>query len=159
MTELSQSSVRAALDALPEAVRSISQGLDHLGVAVRSVEESLILYRELLGLEFLYEETVESDGVRVAVLDLGSGHLELLEATNDNSPIAAFLERRGEGLHHLALAVDDCAQALRVCAEAGLRLIDTRPRSGAGGKVIGFLHPKSTGGVLLELCQRADESH
>jgi methylmalonyl-CoA epimerase len=159
MTELSQSDVRAALDSLPESVRCISHGLDHLGIAVRSVDDSLILYRDLLGLELLYEETVESDGVRVAVLDLGSGHLELLEATNENSPVAAFLDRRGEGLHHLALAVDDCALALKACADAGLRLIDTQPRSGAGGKSIGFLHPRSTGGVLLELCQSVGETH
>jgi methylmalonyl-CoA/ethylmalonyl-CoA epimerase len=125
-------------------------------VAVRSLSDGLVLYRDLLGLPLLYEEVVESDGVHVAVLDLGHGHLELLEPTSDDSPIAAFLERRGEGLHHLALGVRDCASALEICGRAGIRCIDHHPRPGAGGKSIGFLHPKSTGGVLLELCQRVD---
>jgi methylmalonyl-CoA/ethylmalonyl-CoA epimerase len=141
------------LDALPAEVRPLSTGLDHLGVAVTDLDATLPLYHEMLGLELLYTETVESDKVRVAVLEFGGGHLELLEPTHEDSPVAKFIERRGAGLHHVALRVNDCAMALRAVGEAGFTLIDEVPRTGAGGKQIGFLHPKSTGGVLLELCQ------
>ena len=156
MDALDPRGIEAALAAVPKSLWPLSKGLDHLGVAVESLEDSLRLYHELLGLPLLYTEEVESDGVRAAVLDLGFGHLELLEATGPESPIARFLEKRGPGIHHVALAVDDCAVALRAAADAGLRLIDETPRPGAGGKNIGFVHPKSTGGVLLELCARAD---
>ena len=91
--------------------------------------------------------------MRVAVLEFGGSHLELLEPTSPDSPVARFIEKRGPGLHHVALSVRDCEAALSAVAEAGFSLIDTVPRLGAGGKLIGFLHPKSTGGVLLELCQ------
>jgi len=141
------------LDRLPDSIRPLSSGLDHLGIAVRDLDATLPLYHDLLGLELLYTETVESDGVRVAVLEFGGGHLELLEAISANSPVARFIEKRGPGLHHIALRVLDCEAALSAVAEAGFSLIDTVPRLGAGGKLIGFLHPKSTGGVLLELCQ------
>ncbi len=159
MNHLDPQAIASALAKLPETLRPLSHGLDHLGVAVESVDDNLRLYRDLLGLELVYEEVVESDGVRVAVLDLGHAHLELLEPTTPDSPIASYLERRGSGLHHLALAVDDCRRALEVSAAAGLRLIDSTPRRGAGGKSIGFLHPKSTGGVLLELCQTDSSGH
>lgn len=145
--------IQEILDALPEAVRPLSSGLDHLGVAVRDLGATLPLYHDLLGLELLYTETVESDGVKVAVLEFGSGHLELLEPTGPDSPVARFIEKRGPGLHHVALRVNDCGTALRAVAEAGFELIDHEPRTGAGGKRIGFVHPRSTGGVLLELCQ------
>ena len=111
------------------------------------------MYHDLLGLDLLYTETVESDGVRVAVLEFGGGHLELLEPTGPESPVARFIEKRGPGLHHVALRVSDCGTALQAVADAGFELIDREPRIGAGGKLIGFLHPRSTGGVLLELCQ------
>ena len=141
------------LDRLPGSLRPLSTGLDHLGIAVRSIDTTLPLYHDLLGLELLYTETVESDGLRVAVLEFGDSHLELLEPTSADSPVARFIENRGPGLHHVALGVHDCGVALSAVAEAGFSLIDTVPRPGAGGKLIGFLHPKSTGGVLLELCQ------
>jgi methylmalonyl-CoA epimerase len=141
------------LDALPAGVRPLSTGLDHLGVAVKDLDATLPLYHDMLGLELLYTETVESDKVRVAVLEFGGGHLELLEPTSEDSPVAKFIEKRGAGLHHVALRVNDCATALEAVGAAGFTLIDEVPRTGAGGKQIGFLHPKSTGGVLLELCQ------
>lgn len=146
--------IDSALAALPEELKPLSSGLDHLGVAVPSLDDALRLYRDLLGLELHGIETVESDGVRVAMLDLGGGHLELLEPTGPESPVAKFLEKRGPGMHHMALAVTDCAAALKAFADAGVQMLDTTPRRGAGGKLIGFCHPKSTGGILLELCQR-----
>ena len=150
---LDPTKIASILASLPEGVRPLSTGLDHLGVAVRDLDATLPLYHDMLGLELLYTETVESDKVRVAVLEFGGGHLELLEPTSDDSPVARFIEKRGPGLHHVALRVADCGTALRAVAEAGFTLIDQEPRTGAGGKQIGFIHPKSTGGVLLELCQ------
>lgn len=141
------------LDRLPASIKPLSTGLDHLGVAVKDLESTLPLYADLLGLELLYTETVESDGVRVAVLEFGGGHLELLEPTSPDSPVARFIEKRGPGLHHVALRVLDCRTALNAVKEAGFALIDEEPRAGAGGKLIGFVHPRSTGGILLELCQ------
>lgn len=150
---IDRAKIATILDGLPESIRPLSSGLDHLGIAVRDLDATLPLYHDLLGLELLYTETVESDAVRVAVLEFGGGHLELLEPTSAESPVARFIEKRGPGLHHIALRVSDCEAALSAVAEAGFSLIDTVPRIGAGGKLIGFLHPKSTGGVLLELCQ------
>ena len=144
----------AVIESLPSGLRPLSRGIDHLGVAVPRLDDALLLYRDLLGLKLLQTETIESDGVRVAILDLGKGHLELLEPTSDESPVAAFLKKRGPGLHHLALAVDDCQAAVDAFRQAGVRMIDNVCRSGAGGKQIAFCHPKSTGGVLLELCAR-----
>jgi methylmalonyl-CoA epimerase len=145
--------IEEVLSALPESVRPLSTGLDHLGVAVSDLESTLPLYHDMLGLELLYVEEVESDRVKVAVLAFGSGHLELLEPTSEDSPVARFIEKRGPGLHHVALRVNDCGTALQAVADAGFDLIDRNPRPGAGGKRIGFVHPRSTGGVLLELCQ------
>ncbi len=144
------------LEGLPPQLRPICRGLDHLGIAVRRLDAALPFYRDLLGIRLLDIETVESDGVRVAILELGEGHLELLEPLNPQSHIATFLDRRGPGLHHLALSVSDVEAAVKAFMDAGLRMIDELPRPGAGGKRIAFCHPKSTGGVLLELCQRVD---
>lgn len=145
--------IRAALAQLPAAVKPLSSGLDHIGVAVPSLAEGLALYRDLLGLKLLYQEEVASDGVRVAVLELGGGHLELLEPMGPDTPVGRFLAKRGPGIHHIALRVRDCAAALAAVRAAGCAVLDEVPRPGAGGKFIAFLHPKSTGGVLLELCQ------
>ena len=112
--------IRAALAAVPSALRPLSSGLDHIGVAVSSLDESLPLYRDLLGLKLLYEEEVASDGVRVAVLELGGGHLELLEPTAADTPVGRFLAKRGPGIHHVALRVRDCAAALAAVRAAGL---------------------------------------
>ena len=146
--------IELALASLPAELKPLSRGLDHLGVAVVSLDDALRLYHDLLGLEIQGIETVESDGVKVAMLDLGGSHLELLEPTGPDSPVAKFLEKRGPGMHHMALGVTDCAAALKAFADAGVQMLDTTPRKGAGGKLIGFCHPKSTGGMLLELCQR-----
>ena len=145
--------IEEILASLPDAVRPLSSGLDHLGVAVKDLDATLPLYSQMLGLKLLYTETVESDKVRVAVMEFGGGHLELLEPTSEDSPVAKFIEKRGAGLHHVALRVNDCSLALKAVRDAGFTLIDRVPRTGAGGKQIGFIHPKSTGGVLLELCQ------
>ena len=153
-TGLDPELVNQALSALPRALRTLSHGLDHIGIAVPNVREALTLYRDLLGLPLVEEEGVDYDGVKVAILDLGVGLLELLEPNKPDSPVAKFLEKRGGGVHHLALRVSDCAAAIAVCKAAGLQLIDEKPRPGAHGKFIAFVHPKSTGGVLLELCER-----
>jgi methylmalonyl-CoA epimerase len=145
--------IQAALARVPAALRPLSSGLDHIGIAVNSLAESVPLYRDLLGLELLYQEEVASDGVRVAVLELGGGHLELLEPTGPDTPVGRFLAKRGPGIHHVALRVGDCASALAAVRAAGLAVLDETPRRGAGGKQIAFLHPRATGGVLLELCQ------
>ncbi|OGQ92356.1 MAG: methylmalonyl-CoA epimerase [Deltaproteobacteria bacterium RIFOXYA12_FULL_61_11] len=132
--------------------------LDHLGVAVASLEEALPLYEKILGLELLGIEEVPEQQVRVAVLGLGTTRLELLEPTAEDSPVAKFLEKRGQGLHHLALRVEgDLQKTLGALADQGVRLIDRTPRSGAHGSAIAFLHPASTGSVLVELVAKPEK--
>ena len=159
MSTLDLTKVQEILDGLPESVRPLTTGLDHIGVAVAKLDESVPLYRDLLGLPLLYHDEVETDRVKVAVFDLGKGHLELLEPTSEDSPIAKFIDKRGPGLHHVALRATDCAAALDALKQVGVRLIDEQPRTGAGGAQIGFVHPKATGGILLELCQRDGSGH
>ncbi|TVR30740.1 MAG: methylmalonyl-CoA epimerase [Spirochaetaceae bacterium] len=134
------------------------QGIDHIGIAVRSIDEHLRFYRDTLGLNAVEIETVEDQQVRVAVIQLEAGRIELLEPTSDQSPIAVFLERKGEGLHHLALATDSIGQQIAQLCEQGVRMIDEEPRHGAAEALIAFIHPKSAGGVLTELCQRGRKS-
>ena len=131
--------------------------LDHIGIAVKSIEEDLKYYRDVLGMEYLGEEEVTEQKVRVAFLKLGESRIELLEPTSSDSPVAKFLEKRGEGIHHIAILVDNIEAALGGHRKAGARLIDETPRIGAHNMLIAFIHPKSTGGVLLELCQHAPE--
>ncbi len=126
--------------------------LDHLGIAVRSLDEAVPLYEQALGLRCLGREEVASQKVRTAFFDAGGVHLELLEPTSPDSPVARFLADRGEGIHHLAFRTDDIDGQLRQAAGAGVRLIHERPFEGAAGKLVAFLHPKSTRGVLTELC-------
>jgi len=130
--------------------------VDHIGIAVADLDEALILYRDLLGLELERIEEVPQENVKVAFLKLDCtgalGHLELLAPLSDEGAIAAFIARKGPGLHHLAVAADDLVLMLDRFKEAGLKLIDQEPRTGAGGKQIAFLHPKSGGGVLIEVC-------
>lgn len=128
--------------------------IDHLGIAVRSIDEKLPLYRDVLGLEFLGDEVVESQGVRVAFFRLGESTLELLEPIGNDSPVAKFLEKNGEGIHHLAAGTDDIDAARDHVASHGMRLLSDQPLDGAHGKLISFIHPKDTGGVLFELTQR-----
>ncbi|MDP2873447.1 MAG: methylmalonyl-CoA epimerase [Bacillota bacterium] len=130
--------------------------LDHIGIAVREIESALVAYREALGLSLDAIETVPEQGVKVAMLALGPAHIELLEPTDPDGPVGKFLAARGEGIHHISLSVPDLPAALAAARAAGLRLIDETPRTGAGGKLIAFLHPKSTHGVLIELSQRGE---
>lgn len=129
------------------------RAVHHIGIAVRSLKEQAAVYAGTLGLASEGEEEVAEQGVRVAFFEVGGTHLELLEPTRDDSPIARFLEARGEGMHHIALAVPDLPAALAKLKDAGVRLIDETPRRGARGLPIAFIHPKATGGVLIELCQ------
>jgi methylmalonyl-CoA/ethylmalonyl-CoA epimerase len=128
--------------------------LDHVGIAVESIDEALKLYSGLLGLDLKGSEVVEDQKVRTAFLPLGDTEIELLEATDPESPIAKFIANKGQGVQHLAFRVDDIDAALDEARAAGIRLIDEKPRYGAGGARIAFLHPKSTNGVLVELCER-----
>ena len=127
--------------------------IDHLGMAVHSIEEASGLYRDVLGLQGGPVEEIPSQKVRVAFFQLGQTRIELLEPTDEDSPIAKFLEKRGPGLHHVAYLVDDLSATLAALKSAGLRLIDEQPRPGAHGMQIAFAHPKSTSGVLTEFCQ------
>ncbi|MGB9867625.1 MAG: methylmalonyl-CoA epimerase [Bacillota bacterium] len=128
--------------------------IDHVGVAVRSIGEAAKLYQDVLGLKVVSEEVVPEQKVKVAFIPVGDSEIELLESTTPDGPVAKFIESRGEGIQHIALRVDNIEAAIEQCKKAGLRLIDEVPRKGAGGARIAFLHPKSTGGVLLELCER-----
>jgi methylmalonyl-CoA/ethylmalonyl-CoA epimerase len=126
--------------------------LDHIGIAVRDLAAALRTY-EALGLRSAGEEVVEDQKVRAAFLPVGDTRLELLESTSPEGPIGRFLERRGEGIHHLCFRVDDIQKALAACEEAGMTLIDREPRRGAHDKWVAFVHPRSTHGVLIELSQ------
>ncbi len=128
--------------------------IEHLGIAVKSIEESLPFYEDVLGLKCYNIETVEDQKVKTAFLKVGQTKIELLEPTSPESPIAKFIEKRGQGVHHVAYALEDGVQTALDEAEAkGVRLIDKAPRKGAEGLNIAFLHPKSTEGVLTELCE------
>lgn len=130
--------------------------IDHIGIAVESIDSWIGFYRDLLGLEHTSSEEVAEQKVRVAFLTIGDSRIELLEPTSPDSPIAGFLEKRGGGLHHISLKVDDIEEALEKHKRAGARLIDEHSRVGAHGMRIAFIHPKASGGVLLELCQTPD---
>jgi len=130
--------------------------VDHIGVAVKSIEETKKLYHDLLGLPHAGNETVEEQKVTTAFFPVGDTEVELLESTSDDGPIAKYLEKRGEGVQHVAFRVENIEEALAELKEKGIKLIDEKPRRGAGGAKIAFLHPKSTYGVLVELCERHD---
>jgi len=127
--------------------------IEHLGIATRAIDEALEFWRDTLGLEVLETEEVAEQKVRVAMLPLGESRVELLEPTSEDSPIAKFLEKRGPGIHHIAVRVEDIRAALAILKERGARLIDETPRVGAGGCLVAFIHPSSAGGVLLELVE------
>jgi len=127
--------------------------VDHIGIAVKSLDESLSFY-DALGLKAQGTEEVKEQKVRVAFLPTGDSELELLESTEPDGPIAKHIEKNGQGIQHIALRVDDIEAALAELKEKGIRLIDETPRYGAGGARIAFVHPKSTNGILLELTQR-----
>jgi methylmalonyl-CoA epimerase len=127
--------------------------IDHIGIAVEDLEAALHPYVRGLGLEVAHVEEVPTERVRVAMLPVGESKIELLQPTDPDSPIARHLERRGPGIHHIALAVDDIAASLQSLKAAGVRLIDEVPRQGAGGTLVAFAHPKGFGGVLVELVE------
>ncbi len=128
--------------------------IEHIGIAVKSIEESLKYYEGVLGLKCYAIEEVAEQKVKTAFLKIGDVKLELLEATNDESAIAKFIEKRGEGVQHIAFAVNGIENNLAEAKEKGIKLIDETPRNGAEGLNIAFLHPKSTGGVLTEFCEK-----
>jgi len=127
--------------------------VDHIGIAVSNLEESKKIY-EALGLKAEGEEVVEEQKVKVVFFPIGDSEVELLESTSPDGPIAKFIEKNGQGIQHLAFRVPNIEEALEKMKASGVRLIDEKPRYGAGGAKIAFLHPKSTNGVLIELCER-----
>lgn len=131
--------------------------IDHIGVAVEDIDSALPLYRTAFGMELVHRETVAEQGVDAALLDVGDGHVELLQPLGPETAVGKFLARRGPGLHHVAYRVDDIDAALAALAAAGLRLIDETPRIGIRGSRVAFLHPASTGGVLTEIVQPAED--
>lgn len=129
-----------------------AKSIEHIGIAVENLEESIRYYEDVLGLECYAVEEVVDQKVKTAFFKVGDTKIELLESTDPEGPIGKFIEKKGPGIHHMAFAVEDVQKALLDLEEKGIRLIDKQPRSGAENLQIGFLHPKSTGGVLTELC-------
>lgn len=127
--------------------------LEHIGIAVKNLDKSNALFARLLGAEAYKIEMVQSEGVRTSFFEVSGVKIELLEAIKSDSPIANFIEKRGEGIHHLAFAVDDIRQAVEEYKKEDFHFINESPRDGADNKLICFLHPKATNGVLIELCQ------
>jgi methylmalonyl-CoA/ethylmalonyl-CoA epimerase len=136
----------------------VFERIDHIGVAVEDLDESIALYGERFDMKLQYRETVEDQGVEAVLLGVGDGHVELLRPLGPDTAVGKFLARSGPGLHHVAYATDDIDSALEAVRGAGLRLIDEQPRIGMRGSRVAFLHPKSTGGVLTELVE-APEGH
>lgn len=130
--------------------------IEHIGIAVKSLKDSNEMYTKLLGTAPYKTEAVASEGVNTSFFKMGASKIELLEATQDDSPIAKFLEKRGEGVHHIAYAVDDIRSEMKRLKDEGFHLLNEEPKKGADNKWVAFLHPKSTGGVLIELCQDID---
>lgn len=128
--------------------------IDHIGIAVKSIDEALNFWEATLGIKCHGVEEVAEQKVKTAFLPVEDTEIELLEGTSEDSPVAKFIAAKGEGIHHLAIRVDNLEEALAELKEKGVRLIDEKPRCGAGGAKIAFLHPKATGGILLELSER-----
>ena len=131
--------------------------IDHIGVATNGIEEAASFYRDTLGLVVTEIEEVANQKVRAAMLPIGESRIELLEATSEDSPISKFLAKRGPGIHHIAVRVEDIRASLAELKQKGTRLIDEEPRVGASGCLVAFIHPSSAGGVLLELVQSREE--
>jgi len=132
--------------------------IDHLGIAVRSISDSLGFYRDALGLELQGTETVEDQGVNVALLPVGESRIELLEPVSEETPVGRFIARRGEGLHHICYEVEDLGARIAELKDRGVRFLDGYPRRGAEGKLVAFLHPTSAHGVLVELVEKANHN-
>ena len=130
--------------------------IEHIGIAVKSLKDADKLYTDLLGIAPYKMETVESEGVNTSFFQLGESKIELLEATKPESAIAKFIEKRGEGMHHIAFAVDDIYAEMERLREAGYRLLNEKPKRGADNKLVCFIHPKNCHGVLVELCQEIE---
>jgi len=128
--------------------------IDHIGIAVNSIETGKRFWKDILGLDFEGSETVEEQKVTTAFFPVGDSEVELLESIDPDGPIARYLEKKGEGIQHVAFRVDNVEASLKELKKKGIKLIDEKPRKGAGGAKIAFLHPKSTNGVLVELCER-----
>lgn len=131
--------------------------IDHIGIAVKSLEDSIPVYEKLLGVECYAIEKIDDQIVNTAFFLIGQTKIELLESTNPEGPIGTFIEKKGEGIHHIAFAVDNTNEALANAKENGFRLIDRKSRKGAEGMDIGFLNPKKTNGVLVEFCSKDSE--
>ncbi len=129
--------------------------IEHIGIAVKNLEASNLLYEKLLGVSAYKEEEVASEGVKTAFFKSGPNKIELLESTTEDGPIAKFLEKKGEGIHHIAFEVDDIVAELKRLKQEGFVILNDTPKIGADNKLVAFVHPKSTNGVLVELCQEA----
>jgi methylmalonyl-CoA/ethylmalonyl-CoA epimerase len=132
--------------------------IEHIGIAVKDLEAANATYNAILGSENYKTETIESEGVSTSFFKIGESKIELLAATNPESPIAKFIEKRGEGIHHIAFAVDDIKAEIARLEKEGFKLINTEPKDGADNKLVAFMHPKSSHGVLVELCQEKSPS-
>ncbi|WP_299115705.1 methylmalonyl-CoA epimerase [uncultured Winogradskyella sp.] len=130
--------------------------IEHIGIAVKNLEDSNSLFAALFGKEHYKIEAVESEGVMTSFFKCGPNKIELLQATSEDSPIAKFIEKKGEGVHHIAFAVDNIEEEIERLQKEGFKMIHEKPKKGADNKLIAFLHPKSTNGVLIELCQDID---
>ncbi|TYS68208.1 methylmalonyl-CoA epimerase [Sutcliffiella horikoshii] len=135
------------------------KNVNHIGIAVNSIETALPFYTETLGLTFEAVEHVAEQRVRVAFIDAGNCKLELLEPTSPDSPVAKFIEKRGEGIHHVALSVESIEDRIQEMMDKGIPMIDKQSRVGAGGANIAFMHPKASNGVLVEFCEKAAKQH
>jgi methylmalonyl-CoA/ethylmalonyl-CoA epimerase len=131
--------------------------IDHIGVATDDLDGAIALYEGTLGMPVAYRETVESQGVEAVLLDVGEGHVELLRPLTPDTPVGKYLEKRGPGLHHVAYAVDDIEGVLGELKKAGIELIDSEPRTGIRDSRVAFVHPRSTGGVLTEIVEPAED--
>ncbi len=129
--------------------------IEHIGIAVRDLEAANNLYKAILGAEHYKTEIVESEGVSTSFFKIGESKIELLAATNPDSPVAKFIEKRGEGIHHMAFYVDDIEAEIQRLQKEGFRLLNEHPKPGADNKLVAFMHPKDASGVLVELCQES----
>ena len=129
-------------------------GIEHVGIALESLDGLSVIFSDILGLENTGREEMKNQQLITSIFDTGCGKLEFLKATDQNSSISRFIDRKGKGIHHIALIVDDLQSALEYLSKQGIQLIDRKPKVGAGGNKIAFLHPKSTGGILFELCEK-----
>jgi len=131
--------------------------IDHIGIAVKNIDEALIFYKDILGLNYTGSETIDEQMVKTAFINVEGVNIELLEPTSEKSPIWKFLEKGRKGIHHIALSVDNIDEALNILQRGGVELIDKTPKLGAHNKKIAFIHPGATGGILLELCEEQNE--